>query len=226
MARAGAPSLFSMNHLLPCTGCERHVRAADPLCPFCGEALPMSLRQTSAPALPALRLGRAATFAFGASMAVTACGGTMGDTDAGPTPSDAGSASDSGGGATDAGVEEDAGSMMGDDAGMMMMTDAGDDPDAGADAGADTDAGTDAGADTDAGVDAGGITPLYGGVPLDGGIVPSDAGFDAGFDAGGGITPLYGGVPVDAGPSSRRDAAITRRDGGGIMPLYGGAPGT
>ncbi|MCA9610239.1 MAG: hypothetical protein KC619_31805, partial [Myxococcales bacterium] len=60
------------------------------------------------PRVPAQRLGRAATFAFGATVvASTACSGAM-DADAGPSGSDAGTMADSGGGDTDAGGDVDA----------------------------------------------------------------------------------------------------------------------
>jgi len=54
-------------HLLPCSGCSRHVRASESACPFCGTAI----QAAEAPRGPAGRLGRAATFAFGAAVATT-----------------------------------------------------------------------------------------------------------------------------------------------------------
>ena len=66
-----------MTHLVPCPGCRRHVRVSETNCPFCSAAL--SLANTPAPVLPTLRLGRAATFAFGATLlgasALVACSG-------------------------------------------------------------------------------------------------------------------------------------------------------
>jgi len=66
-----------MNHLVPCPSCARHVRQSEAACPFC--ATELSLEQLSPPALPRTRLGRAATFAFGASLvgatSLVACGG-------------------------------------------------------------------------------------------------------------------------------------------------------
>jgi hypothetical protein len=72
-----------MSHLLPCPSCSRHVRASEQECPFCGEAL--SLAGIPAPPLPTTRLGRAATFAFGATLigatSIVACGGDSEDGD-------------------------------------------------------------------------------------------------------------------------------------------------
>ena len=56
-----------MTHLSPCPACQRHVRVSEPSCPFCGVTL--ELGATPAPVLPKTRLGRAATFAFGATLA-------------------------------------------------------------------------------------------------------------------------------------------------------------
>ena len=165
-----------MDFFLPCPGCERHVHARDAICPFCGEALPLSLRQRLAPRLPTARLGRAATLAFGAALAASTaagCGDDMtGDPDSGAV--DSGASVDSGMGGTDAGGGDDA--AVGDDAGPV-----------------------------DAGVDSGGIAPAYGGpFPVDagqdagqdagGGIVPAYGGpilLD-----GGGAIPAYGTPPM------------------------------
>lgn len=65
-----------MSELVPCTACDRHVRKHESACPFCGVEL--SLAHLPPPALPLSRLGRAATFAFGATLAgaaLVACGG-------------------------------------------------------------------------------------------------------------------------------------------------------
>jgi hypothetical protein len=56
-----------MSQLVPCPECQRHVRKTEARCPFCDEAL--ALAHLPPPALPTRRLGRAATFAFGASVA-------------------------------------------------------------------------------------------------------------------------------------------------------------
>ncbi len=55
-----------MSHLVPCPGCNRHVRVVESQCPFCATAL--ALAETPAPLLPRARLGRSATFAAGASL--------------------------------------------------------------------------------------------------------------------------------------------------------------
>ena len=56
-----------MNHLVPCPECGRHVRVTETACPFC--ALALDLADTPAPILPGQRLSRAATLAFGATLA-------------------------------------------------------------------------------------------------------------------------------------------------------------
>jgi hypothetical protein len=65
--------------LVPCPSCSRHVRAADAACPFCAAVLPPDLAATAVPGTTA-RLGRAATFVFGASLAL-GCSGTTGPAD-------------------------------------------------------------------------------------------------------------------------------------------------
>ena len=64
-----------MSHLTPCPECNRHVRIVERVCPFC--ACTLALAATPEPRLPRTRLGRSATFAFGASLlsaaGVTAC---------------------------------------------------------------------------------------------------------------------------------------------------------
>jgi hypothetical protein len=71
-----------MNQLIPCPGCNRHVRQNEAACPFCSAEL--SLAHVPPPALPRARLGRAATFAFGATLAgATALVGCGGDSEEG-----------------------------------------------------------------------------------------------------------------------------------------------
>ena len=61
-----------MSALTPCPSCSRHVRMDETTCPFCASALDLA---GTAPALmPVKRLGRAATFAFGALVAASAPG--------------------------------------------------------------------------------------------------------------------------------------------------------
>lgn len=66
-----------MSQLVPCPNCQRHVRQSESTCPFCQMAL--SLDHIPLPELPRSRLGRAATFAFGATLVgattLLACGG-------------------------------------------------------------------------------------------------------------------------------------------------------
>lgn len=66
-----------MHQLVPCPNCDRHVRQNENACPFCSAEL--MLQHLAPPVLPRGRLGRAATFAFGASLvgatSLVACGG-------------------------------------------------------------------------------------------------------------------------------------------------------
>ena len=161
-------------HLLPCPGCSRHVRAGERECPFCLASL-AELSRAPAPRAPTARLGRAATFAFGAAVA---------------TSVQVAGCSDGESGAVDSGVAVDAASAI--DAGGEL-DDAGSISDAGetADAASSDDAGP---SEVDAGPmedDAGGVAPLYGAVPApDASVRPQDA--------GGGPAPLYGAPPTPA----------------------------
>jgi hypothetical protein len=66
-------------HLAPCAACARHVRVSEEACPFCGVPLAASMRASAPPRGPAMRLTRAALFAFGAlgasAVAATAAAG-------------------------------------------------------------------------------------------------------------------------------------------------------
>lgn len=77
--------------LLPCPRCHRHVRSSAESCPFCDAAL--SFASVPDP-VRAPRLGRAATFAFGAAVlgatSLVACGGES------ESPDDQGGAGSSG----------------------------------------------------------------------------------------------------------------------------------
>jgi hypothetical protein len=135
------------------------VRQSESTCPFCSTAL--ALGDAPLRAMPTQRLGRAATFAFGAAMAtsVAACGGggTPAGTDSGVVPA-YGAPSDSGMTADTGGTGSDAGN----DAGMLAMY-GGPPQDAGSDGG---NVGPAYGAPVfDAGSDAGGHAALYGAVP-------------------------------------------------------------
>jgi hypothetical protein len=69
-----------MSDLVPCPSCSRHVRKHESACPFCSAEL--SLAHLPPPVLPRSRLGRAATFTFGATLAgaaLIACGGESED---------------------------------------------------------------------------------------------------------------------------------------------------
>jgi hypothetical protein len=136
-----------MSQLLPCPSCARHVRQTEAGCPFCGASL--SLADAPARALPTRRLGRAATFAFGAVivMSVSACGGTSNPgNDSGIAPA--------------YGAPADSGMMN--DSGMLAMY-GGPPQDAGSDTGGP---GPLYGAPAfDAGDDGGGPAPAYGAVP-------------------------------------------------------------
>lgn len=141
-----------MDHLLPCFGCNRHVRAAEAVCPFCGEALPLSLRRR-VPLLPVRRLGRAATLAFGAALAVSACSDSHGR-----GQDDGGATAETGAGDVDAGPHDDDAGAPNDDAGSGADVDAGVIEDAGT-------GGPDAGRPRGQ-RDGGGIIALYGGPPM------------------------------------------------------------
>lgn len=72
--------------LVPCSGCQRHVRAGSVACPFCGVKVEGGAARVVPSAPVGKRLTRAAMFTFGAALAVAACGGsstTEGATDAG-----------------------------------------------------------------------------------------------------------------------------------------------
>ncbi len=64
--------------LSPCPSCQRHVRADVTACPFCASAIdPSSLVVT--PDVGGMRLGRAAVFAFAATVSSVACRSTQTD---------------------------------------------------------------------------------------------------------------------------------------------------
>lgn len=90
-----------MNQLLPCSVCQRHIRVSESVCPFCGAALDFS--DAAAPVLPRTRLGRAATFAFGATIASAAVLTSCGETDDGGGQGGAAGVTASGGSSTTGG---------------------------------------------------------------------------------------------------------------------------
>ncbi len=76
--------------LRPCPACARHVRVNEDACPFCGEGLARSFRAGPRPQPPAVRLTRAALFAFGTgtlTLSPAGCGGAV-STRGGPGEND------------------------------------------------------------------------------------------------------------------------------------------
>jgi hypothetical protein len=142
--------------LFPCPGCARHVRRSSLACPFCALDVREAARTTPIRRRPRERLGRAATFAFGAAAISAGCSTSH------PLGTDAGA---------DVGREApDAGFVMADAVAVYGGPDA-PIPDTGApDAGSPTDdADVDApDADLDADLDAGDLA-IYGGPPPPGG---------------------------------------------------------
>ncbi|MEP7049269.1 MAG: hypothetical protein ABJB12_02905 [Pseudomonadota bacterium] len=139
-----------MNQLVPCPECGRHVRVSETECPFC--ALPLDLAGTPEARLPGTRLSRAATLAFGATLAsataLAACSGESAPVPFYGAPGVSGSA-----GASSAGA---AGTAQGGNGGGPV-------PFYGAPAGGDISI---AGAGTDAaGKGGGGPVPVYGAAP-------------------------------------------------------------
>lgn len=61
-----------MKTLVPCAGCGRHVRTSDAACPFCGHTIESDASARATARTHGARLGRAALFAFGATIAATA----------------------------------------------------------------------------------------------------------------------------------------------------------
>lgn len=140
-----------MSHLVPCPECSRHVRVTEAACPFC--SLPLDLADTPAPVMPGQRLSRAATLAFGATLAsataLAACGSTVpvyGAPGPGPVAGAAGEESSGGASGNAGSTASDGGATAGPVYGA---------PAAGS-------ANNDAGASSSAG---GGQVPVYGAPP-------------------------------------------------------------
>lgn len=145
-----------MSQLIPCPSCGRHVRRTESACPFC--AASVSFEHVPARPMPSARLGRAAIFAFGATVATVGAGcggGTSGGTDAYIGMLDAAY----GGPPLDAGTDADIGMLDAAYGGPPL------------DAGNDGGPGPLYGAPSDAGAqdDTGGGAALYGAAPADGG---------------------------------------------------------
>lgn len=164
-----------MSQLIPCPGCNRHVRKSESSCPFCAVAL--SLATVPEAQLPRTRLGRAATFAFGATLAGAAALVGCGSDDEGK---------EGGGGAGAGGTAATAGNSSGGSGGGGTGTVG---PVYGAPA-----AGTGSGGDVSSsgsGNMGGSAAALYGAPPMGG-----SAG--SGADTGGtGNFPVYGAAPAD-----------------------------
>ncbi|HVR60283.1 MAG TPA: hypothetical protein VMU50_00215 [Polyangia bacterium] len=151
-----------MSHLVPCSACQRHVQVIEARCPFCGVARSPEQRSSPPPAMPGHRLGRAALFAFGATMlsAAVCSDGSGGGKDAGmDTPAEVGGGGSGGSGAGSGGAGS-GGAGSGGQSGT---------------GGAASDAG---GGGTDGAVDrsgtGGGVAPAYGITPLYGAPAPRD----------------------------------------------------
>ena len=72
-----------MSHLVPCGSCQRHLQVTEERCPFCGVERSPEQRSSAPPPLPNRRLGRAALFAFGATLMGAACSSSSSGSDAG-----------------------------------------------------------------------------------------------------------------------------------------------
>ena len=206
-----------MSFLTPCPGCQRHVLTTETECPFC--AAPLALSKLSPPELPTKRLGRAATFAFGATLlgasAVVSCGGTTDDDEGAAGKAQGGASAGQSGGEPQAGT------------GLIPVPVYGapgvpGEPVPEAGSGGTTSAGrpgTTAGRPGSGGRrgDAGGPGTGVGGVtvqPVYGAPVPQ-----------GGTTASDGGAPSAGGGTSSESGAsgVSNSQGGGVsvQPLYG-----
>lgn len=63
---------MSLNQLVPCDGCTRHVRRTEAAFPFCGLASPLASAASVTPE-PSARLSRAGILAFVAAVGAGAC---------------------------------------------------------------------------------------------------------------------------------------------------------
>ena len=158
----------AMAQLVPCPNCSRHVRQTESACPFCETTL--SLGHIPAHPLPRTRLGRAATFAFGATLVAgaTALVGCGGDSEEGKK----------GGGGSGGSAGSSAGQSVGGSAQPVYGAPA---------AGTGNDSGGTQGSGGTVN-DGGGAQALYGAVPV--------AGSENTGGTGGGV-PLYGAAPAD-----------------------------
>ena len=95
-----------MTQLEPCPQCHRHVFITETSCPFCAHSLADAFANVEPRVFPRARLGRAATFAFGA-LGVLALS-QAGCTEGGRSPQDAARADAPTDAALDAGIPGDA----------------------------------------------------------------------------------------------------------------------
>lgn len=162
-----------MTQLVPCPDCHRHVRKTETRCPFC--AATVSLAHVPEPALPSRRLGRAATFAFGATLVGATSLASCSDDDPGPGtaiyggPPAAGAGGDSfepGGGGSSAG-----GADAQPDGGMTAIYGA---PPGGGAGGADQEVGGNGPVNLGGQGGQGGDFAIYGGPPGGGGAGGAD----------------------------------------------------
>lgn len=176
--------------LVPCPSCQRHVRVGESACPFCKGAL-SSAATSRVTAGPTQRLGRAAIFAFSASLAAAGC------SDDGSTMALYGAPADVVQPTDNASTDSTATDSATNDSATTDVQDA-------ARADATTDATT-----TDRGpADDGGPVPLYG-APADV-VQPTDRG----PQDDGSVMALYGIAPPDSGA----DGAIGVRYGTPALP--------
>lgn len=108
-----------MKTLVPCAGCGRHVRTSDAACPFCGQSIESDATSRAPGRTHGARLGRAAIFAFGATIAATAAAcspasnpdASGNDAQVQDSAPDAGNMALYGGPPVDAGPTDDGGTM-------------------------------------------------------------------------------------------------------------------
>ncbi|MEA2696494.1 MAG: hypothetical protein QOI66_765 [Myxococcales bacterium] len=154
-----------MSHLVPCFSCQRHLRVTEERCPFCGVERSSEQRASAAPPLPGRRMGRAALFAFGATLMGAACSTTSGGADAGKdtAPADGAAGSGGSGGAGSGGSSGSGGAGSGGQSGTGGVTTN--------DGGGGIDGATDGAIDRSG---TGGVAPPYGIAPLYGAPAPRD----------------------------------------------------
>jgi hypothetical protein len=189
----------TMSDLVPCPVCDRHVRKHESACPFC--AAKLSLAHLPPPVLPRNRLGRAATFAFGATLvgaSLVACGG---DSEEGKK--DGGGGAGAGGG-SGAGSGGQAGSTMGGNA------------TAGSAMGGNATAGNAMGGNATAGSAMGG-NAMGGNIAQPYGVPPMGG-------AGFGNVSGSGGQGAGAGGQSTAGTSGQGQSGDGPVPAYGAPP--